>query len=275
MASIPANIRNRIRNTRLFILDLDGTIYLGTTLIRGAREFISTLRDRNIPYVFLTNNSSSSARDYLKKIASLGIPVSHENVYTSGQATGGYIAQKKRGARIFVLGTRALKRELSSYGLVLSNGTGSVDFVVVGFDTELTYEKVRTVCDLVDRGVKYIATNPDYVCPIARKRSIPDCGSICFMIEQATGKKPLVIGKPRPEMIKQLGKKFSVSSSAIAVIGDRLYTDIAAGKNAGAFTICVLSGEATRRAIAQSPIKPDLVIGSINGLNPLFSSARL
>jgi 4-nitrophenyl phosphatase len=272
MTHLDAKIRNRIRKTRLFILDLDGTVYLGETLIPGARDFIYRLCALHVPYVFLTNNSSRNARHYRDKIARLGIPVTLENIYTSGQATGGYLAKKKPGARIFVIGTKSLVKELASYGLVISEGTGAVDFVVAGFDTELTYAKLRTACNLIDRGVRYIASNPDYVCPIGGKRSIPDCGSICFMIEQATGKKPYVIGKPRPDMVRQLAQKFAVPVASVTMIGDRLYTDIAAGKNAGAFSVCVLSGEATRRSIHRSSVKPDAVFNSIADLNPLFSA---
>jgi 4-nitrophenyl phosphatase len=274
MTHLDTKIRDRIRKTRLFILDLDGTVYLGETLIPGAKDFINKLYKLHIPYVFLTNNSSRNAHCYRDKIAALGIPVTLENIYTSGQATGIYLAKRKPGARIFVVGTKAFVNELASYGLTISRGDGPIDFVVAGFDTELTYAKLRTACDLIDRGIRYIASNPDYVCPIGGRRSIPDCGSICFMIEQATGKKPYVIGKPRPDMVRQLAQKFSIPATSVTMIGDRLYTDIAAGRNAGAFSVCVLSGEATRRSIKLSSIKPDAVISSIADLTPLFSAQR-
>ncbi|MBN2038059.1 MAG: HAD-IIA family hydrolase [Chitinispirillaceae bacterium] len=271
MMHIPATRQEQIQKTGLFVFDLDGTVYLGDAPIRGAPEFIRSLRTRGIPYVFITNNSSRSASYYRKKIAKLGIPVALENIYTSGQATGNYLSRKKKGAKVYVLGTRSLACELASYGLVITGGSGEVDYVVAGFDTELNYGKLRIACDLIDRGCGYIATNPDYVCPVARHKSIPDCGSICFMIEQATGKKPYVVGKPRPEMIKQLAAHHKVPLARVTAIGDRLYTDIAAGKNAGALTICVLSGEATRKSIARFTLQPDLVIDSIDDLNPLFA----
>ncbi|MBN1131137.1 MAG: HAD-IIA family hydrolase [Chitinispirillaceae bacterium] len=270
MPIIGAKIRERLQKARLFIFDLDGTVYLGSALIPGARECIAGIRDRGIPYVFLTNNSSRSAPYYRRKIARLGIPVTMDNVFTSGQATGMYLARRKPGARIFVLGTRSLAAELASYGLVPCDGAEPVDYVVAGFDTELTYKKLRTACGLIDRGVRYIATNPDYVCPIDGGRSIPDCGSMCFMIEKATGKRPLVIGKPAPDMIRLLCRKFSVPAERTVAVGDRLYTDIAAGKNAGALTLCVLSGEATARAVALSHVKPDAVMESVGVLNGLL-----
>jgi 4-nitrophenyl phosphatase len=270
MKSRSKKIDERIREIRLFLLDLDGTVYRGDELIPGAAEFVSRLRDLNIGYVFLTNNSSHSASDYAARLSRLGLPATLENVFTSGQDTGVYLSRKKRGGRVFVLGTRALQKELASYGLVLSDGAGEVDFVVAGFDTELTYAKLLTACELIDRGVDYVATNPDLVCPVGGKRSIPDCGSICFMIEQATGKKPFTLGKPRAEMVEFLCGKFAVSPGQTAIIGDRLYTDIAMGRNAGILSVCVLTGETNREQIENSSVKPDYTFTSIDELNWFF-----
>jgi phosphoglycolate/pyridoxal phosphate phosphatase family enzyme len=263
----------RIRQTRLFLLDLDGTVYLGDRLIAGATEFIGRLRQKNIPYVFLTNNSSKSADDYVKKINRIGIPATRDNVFTSGQAAGVWLTAKKRAPRVFVLGTRALAQELARYGCRAGGRKGKIDFVVAGFDTELDYKKLMTACELLDKGVPFIATNPDWVCPIDGGRYIPDCGSMCFMIEKATGRKPYVIGKPRPDMVRLMCGKFGVAPRRTAVIGDRLYTDIAVGKNAGALSICVLSGESTTADIKRSEVKPDIVLRSIDDLNPVLSSA--
>lgn len=267
-------IDERIREIRLFLLDLDGTVYRGEELVPGAREFIDHLRQNGIKYVFLTNNSSHSASEYVTKLTRLGIPATFENVLTSGQATGVFLARKKCGARVFVLGTRALQTELLSYGLALSDGSGEVDFVVAGFDTELTYAKLRIACELIDRGTGYVATNPDLVCPVAANRAIPDCGSICSMIENATGKKPYVIGKPRPEMAESLCSRFTVPPEKTAVIGDRLYTDIAMGHNARLLSICVLTGETNRGDIEMSEIKPDYTFSSIDELNWFFRTDR-
>ncbi len=270
MHSLSKKIQERIRQTRLFFLDLDGTVYLGETLIPGARQFVEHLRKQQKRYIFLTNNSSRNAAEYLKKLVALGIPATIENVFTSGQATGIFISRKKPGARLYVVGTRSLARELASYGLSVSDGKGAVDYVVVGFDTELTYDKIRTACELVDRGAGYIATNPDFVCPVGEKKNIPDCGSICFMIEQATGKKPHIIGKPHTDMVDIICRKFNVTKDKAVIIGDRLYTDIMLGRNSGVFTICVLSGESSLSDIKRSPIKPDCIVVSINELNRFF-----
>jgi NagD protein len=276
MPLLPKDTETRLRDAALFLLDLDGTIYRGSCLIAGAKEFIENLRSRDIGYIFLTNNSSRTAEEYRLTLETRGIPANPENIFTSGQATGLFLAEKKPQARVFCAGTAALSRELSSYGLQIvecgPQATESdVDFVVVGFDTELTYEKLRIACALIDRGVEYIATNPDYVCPIENGRSIPDCGSICFMIEQATGKKPYVIGKPNPAMVQAAADRLGIPMQRTVLIGDRLYTDIAAGVAAGALSICVLSGESTREDIRRSPFKPDAVIESIDTLNKIFS----
>ena len=273
MPHLTEEIETRISRSSLFLLDLDGTIYRGNELIAGARAFIGQLAARRIPYVFLTNNSSKRAIDFLKTLQGLGIEASIDNVFTSGQATGLYLSRQKPMARICLVGTAALARELAAYGISTAEDDGPVDFVVVGFDSELTYSKLLKACSHIDRGVEYVATNPDYVCPIQGGRSIPDCGSICFMIEQATGKKPLVIGKPSPEMVHLLCRKFQVTPERTTIIGDRLYTDIALGRNAGAFTICVMTGESSLADIEQSPVKPDLTIGSIDELNRLFRRA--
>ena len=151
-----------------------------------------------------------------------------------------------------------------------SDGGGEVDFVVAGFDTELTYEKLQTACGLIDRGVEYVATNPDLVCPVGGKRNVPDCGSICLMIERATGKTPYIIGKPRPEMVESICSKFTISPDKTAIIGDRLYTDIAMGRNARILSIGVLTGETKREDIEFSPIKPDFTFYSIDELNWFF-----
>jgi 4-nitrophenyl phosphatase len=270
MTSFQKKIESRIKAARLFFLDLDGTVYLGEALLPGAKQFIGYLREQHRRFVFLTNNSSQNAADYFHKLVALGIPATIENVFTSGQATGIFISRKKPGARLYVVGTRSLVRELASYGLVISDGNGAVDYVVVGFDRELTYEKIQTACELIGQGAGYIATNPDFVCPVGEGKSIPDCGSICFMIEQATGKKPHNIGKPQTEMVDIICRKFNVTKDKAVIIGDRLYTDIMLGRNSGIFTVCVLSGESKPSDIRRSKVKPHCTVRSISELNHLF-----
>jgi phosphoglycolate/pyridoxal phosphate phosphatase family enzyme len=269
MESRDDSLAARINDIRLFLLDLDGTVYLEDQLIPGALEFIENVRRRGMQYIFLTNNSSRSATAYCEKLRKLGFPVTMDNVFTSGQATALYLLKEKATPpRIYLVGTRELHMELQGYGLtVVADPAAPVDYVVIGFDRELAYAKLEDACALLDKGVPFIATNPDLVCPIRDQRYIPDCGSMCQMIFNATGRNPQYIGKPEATMVQMLSEKTGIACEHIAMIGDRLYTDIALGRNAGITTICVLSGESNREQIAQSPHKPDFVIDSIAVLN--------
>ncbi len=248
----------------LFLLDMDGTIYLDDILFDGSLEFIQKIINKNKKYVFLTNNSSKNQNDYVKKVNKLNIPCSNENVFTSGMAMGLYLSQNYPNKKIYLLGTKALETELKSYGVLLVDD--NPDIVVVGFDRELNYQKLEKACEFLCNGAIFLATNPDLVCPIKDKRYIPDCGSICHMLTVATNKQPIYIGKPNPDMIYLLSKKFNIPCDKIAVIGDRVYTDIASGFNAKATTICVLSGESTMKTIEESEIKPDYIFNSIKDL---------
>jgi len=261
----------KIRNVQLFILDLDGTVYLENELIPGAFEFIENLAGRGISCLFLTNNSSQGTAEYVRKLKSLGITAAENCILTSGQATGIYLAQSSGVSKVFVVGTDALKHELAMQGhCICDDRLERVDCVVAGFDTELTYQKVIAACRYIENGADFIATNPDLVCPVKGKRYIPDCGSIYKLIENATGRKPFVIGKPSSIMSNIISSRFHISFDQMAVIGDRLYTDIAFGKNASIYSVCVLTGETSAGDILVSPWKPDLVISSISFLNNAF-----
>jgi len=258
------NLQAALRHIRLFLLDLDGTTTIEDELLPGTKELIRTLIRQKKDYVFLTNNCSKRAADYVAKLKGLGIAATIENVFTAGQATAQYINSTMKGARIFLLGTRALRREMAEAGIrILDSPDREYDYVVVSFDKELTYRRLEIACQLIDRGVPFLATHPDLVCPLKNKRFIPDCGSICQMIENATGRKPKYFGKPDKVMVKLIARQKQVPLRAIAMAGDRLYTDIALGKNAGIFTMCVLTGESSRKDIRRSPLKPDAVLHSI------------
>ncbi|MCX7726070.1 MAG: HAD-IIA family hydrolase [Chitinispirillaceae bacterium] len=266
-------IKEKIEEIGLFLLDMDGTIYLENTPIDGALKFVLNLRKQRKKYLFLTNNSSKNADDYYLKLNRMGFSVEKNQIVTSGMVTGWYLSRKKRNATIFLVGTESLKEELKKYNLqILENTHSSIpDFVVVGFDTELTYNKIRTALYYLEEGATFIATNPDLVCPAGVKRFIPDCGSICILLQNATGKEPIFMGKPHTTLIEFIRSNFNISpSEKIAIIGDRLYTDIAFGFNSSLFTICTLTGEADEKAIENSPYKPDLVIKSIDDLNAYF-----
>ena len=261
---------------KMFLLDMDGTIYLDDELFDGTLDFINLLIKENIKYVFLTNNSSKSQNDYLEKLNRLNIPATKDNIFTSGMAMGMYLNEFYPGKSVYLVGTKALENELLSYNINIINnkGTTSPDIVVVGFDKELNYEKLEYACRYIDDGAIFLATNADWVCPIANKRYIPDCGSICQMITHATNKEPKFIGKPSPDMINILANKYKIKKENIAMVGDRVYTDIASGFHAKVNTICVLSGESTINTIEKSEIKPDLVLNSVKDIIPLIKKNK-
>lgn len=251
-----------------FIIDLDGTTYIGNTLVDGSIQFYNKLIELNLKKVIITNNSSADARAYSKKLQALGISVSENEILTSGSATCMYLKIIKPGARIFPLGTKSLEEELKNYGFILTDK--AVDFVVLGFDKTLTYKKLETATLLIRDGVEYIATHLDLVCPTERGL-IPDCGSISALIKAATGKEPkIVIGKPNKQFIDMAAKKMSLDFGNLAIIGDRLYTDILMAKRAGIFSILVLSGISNKNDVKKYRYQPDMVIESIGELTDLI-----
>ena len=253
-----------LRNIKLFLLDMDGTIYLDDELFDGSLDFLNKLNNQNKQYIFLTNNSSKSKFDYLEKLNKMNINANIENIFTSGMAMGIYLNNNYKNKKVYLVGTKALEKELKEYNINLVEK--NPDIVVVGFDRELNYNKLEKACGFIDDGAIFLATNIDYVCPIKNKRYIPDCGSICMMIKNATGVEAKFIGKPEPDMINILKEKYNLNNDEIAMVGDRVYTDITCGYNANVFTICVLSGESTLETIEQSNIKPNLVVNSIKDL---------
>lgn len=250
-----------LKNIEMFLLDMDGTIYLDDDVFDGAIEFIDTINKKNKKIIYLTNNSSKSKKQYLNKLNRLGFYAKEENIFTSGMAMGMYLQENYNNKKVYLVGTNALKDELLKYDVRIVEE--NPDIVLVGFDRELTYNKLEKACEFLCDGALFLATNCDYVCPIKNHRYIPDCGSICNMLTTATGKKPKYIGKPAPDMINILSNKYNIKPENIAVVGDRIYTDITAGFNAGTFTICVLSGESTMETINNSDIKPNLIVDSV------------
>ena len=248
---------------RLFLFDMDGTIYEEEKVFDGTIDLLKLIDDIGGKYIFITNNSSKSVTDYVKKVNQSGIKADSSNFFTSAQATILYLNKHYMGKKIYCQGTKSFVKELKSNGIrVTENVENDVDVVVVGFDTELTSLKLRKTCELLQRDIPYIATNPDLRCPV-NFGFIPDCGSICNMIKAATNKEPVYIGKPKPVMIDTIREKLGYCKYETAVVGDRLYTDIAAGLNADVMSICVLTGEATLEEIKNGNIKPTLIFNSI------------
>lgn len=274
---------SKLNSIRLYALDMDGTIYLGTQWIPGAREFLDAVTESGREYVFLTNNSSKDPASYVDKLAKMGLEVSRDRIITSGDATIHMIQQTYPGAHIYLLGNDLLKRQFTEAGLDLVNESlessysskgnivseidgGAVDLVVVGFDTSLDYQKMSVVCDLIRAGIPYISTHPDYNCP-TETGFIPDAGAIHAFIEASTGRRPdTIVGKPNAGIIDYMVDRTGYARSEIAMVGDRLYTDVAAGVNNGLTGILVLSGEADMDDVAASDVKPDLIFDSVENM---------
>jgi len=249
-----------IRDINLFLFDMDGTLYLGGQLFSFTKELLQKIKSLGKRYLFMTNNSSKSVVDYVKKLKKLGIEATEEDFITSSQATAYYLKMYHKDARLYVCGTNSLKKELQKEGFTVTEELDDVDCIVMGFDTELTFKKLEDVSRLLlTREVPYIATNPDYVCP-TEFGSVPDCGSICDMIYNATKKRPIVIGKPTSLMSELAMQKYGYKKEESAVIGDRIYTDIKSGLNAGIMGILVMSGETTCKILEDSEDKPHIIL---------------
>lgn len=258
-----------LKSIQLFMLDMDGTIYNEDTLIPGALEFFNLLQQQGKQYVFMTNNSSKGKVSYVEKLNRLGIQATEKNIASSVNATVAYLKEHKPDAKLYLVGTESFRKELLDEGFYVvptDYRQEDVDYVLLGFDTELNYEKVRGACYYVSRNFPYIATNCDLKCPVLGNKFIPDCGAIAKMIELATGCMPHFLGKPERTMVDAVSKQWNVPVEKIACVGDRLYTDIAVGINARATSICVLTGEATMDEIAMSEFKPDYCFDSIKEL---------
>lgn len=262
-----------IAQVRLFLFDMDGTLYLGNRLFDFTEELLRAIRESGRQYLFMTNNSSKSVVDYVKKLERLGIPAREEDFITSSQATAYYLKQHHPHATLYVCGTRSLKEELTRAGFAVTERLSEVDCIVMGYDTELTFQKLEDVCRLLlGRELPYIATNPDLVCP-TEFGSLPDCGSVCEMIFNATGKRPFVIGKPAALMPNLAMERMGVAPLQTAVVGDRIYTDIKSGLNAGTRTILVMSGETTKKILEASPADlPEFILADCGEIIPLLRS---
>ncbi len=246
---------------RCFLLDMDGTFYLGNRLLDGALKFMEVIQQQKRDFVFLTNNSSNRGIAYAKKISAMGFPLSPDKVFTSGEATARFLAREYPGKRIYLVGTPALEEEFQDFGLTLVEKDAEI--VVVGFDTTLTYQKLYRLCDYVRAGLPYIATHPDFNCP-TEGGYLPDIGAIIAFVKASTGREPdRIIGKPYRQIIDELANKLQIPLQNLAMIGDRLYTDIALGQAAQIMTILVLSGETKLEDVRVSPFQPDFIFENL------------
>lgn len=251
-----------LRKKRLFLLDMDGTLYLENDLFDGTTDLLRHIKSIGGRYIFMTNNSSKSVNKYIEKLASLGIDSCPSDFVTSTNATVIYL-KKHPYKKIYAFGTESFKEQLRDAGFCITDKLeDDVDCLCMGFDTELTFKKLEDACILLGRGVDYIATNPDWVCP-TWYGYVPDCGSVSMMLYNATKRKPKFIGKPEPDIALLAIEQTGYSKEDAVIIGDRLYTDIACGVNAGISTIFVLSGEGTLHDLEESETKPEFVYENV------------
>lgn len=249
---------NGLKKVRLYLLDMDGTIYIDNNLFDGVTDFLEHIKSIGGKYKFLTNNSSKSVDKYIEKLGTLGIQTTADDFLTSTDATVLFL-KKKNYSKIYAFGTTSFKEQLAKSGLPITDKLeDGIDCLCMGFDTELSFQKLEDACILLGKGVDYIATNPDWVCP-TWYGSVPDCGSVASMLYNATKRNPLFIGKPQPEMIYLAMEKAGYSKEETVLFGDRIYTDIKSGYNAGIDTVFVLSGEGTMKDVEESDFKPTYI----------------
>lgn len=258
---------NILKNKKLFLFDMDGTIYMDEEIYDGTLELLDYIVSIGGRYVFITNNSSKSVDAYINKVNKMGIKADESNFYTSTQASAAYLKKHYPDELIFVMGTKSFLKELDKLGIKYTTEvTDKAKVVLMGYDNELDYEKLTNICKMLTfYDVPYIATNPDLVCPVSFGY-VPDCGSVAIMIKNATGKYPIFIGKPEPTMINFVMEKYGCSKEEAVVIGDRIYTDIASGINAGVDTILVLSGESNLKTLEEETRKPTFVYENVRVL---------
>ena len=260
-------MNSRLREIRHVALDMDGTIYSGGTLFETTLPFLTLLGELGIGHTFLTNNSSKSTKDYLARLRKIGITAAPDQLYTSTQATIEYLHEQRPAVkRLFVLGTLSMSREMESAGFVLAadDASDEPDGVVVGFDTELTYARLCRAAYWISQGKPFVATHPDRICPTDQPTVLVDCGAMCAALEQATGRKPdVVLGKPDPCMLRGILHRHALKPAQLAMVGDRLYTDMAMAHRTGALGVLVLTGETTAAAAASHSPGPDLVVSGL------------
>jgi NagD protein len=271
-------IKERLSRIRHVALDLDGTIYNGRTLFAATGPFLTLLSDLRVGYTFLTNNPTKSVADYLSHLRRLGVCATAEQLYTSTQATIEYLRESQpQLRRLFTLGTPSMCEEFvrAGYELTADAAQATPDAVVVGFDTTLGYARLCRAAWWIKQGKPYFATNPDRVCPTDEPTVLLDCGSICAALQAATGCAPTaVLGKPDPSMLRGILHQHQLKPEELAMVGDRLYTDMAMAHRAGALGVLVLTGEATIEDSARHNPPPDLVVADIAEFGEKLRAAR-
>ena len=270
-------LKEKLSRIRHVALDMDGTIYLGNTLFPYTIPFLEKLGKLGISYSFLTNNPTKSLDDYVAKLLRLGVPCRHDQTYSTATAAIDYLkAHRPEVKRLFLLGTPSMISQFEEAGFVSTadDPDDVPDMVLVAFDPTLVYSRLCRAAWWVSQGLPYIATNPDWVCPTDEKTILVDCGSLTACIEGATGRKPdLVIGKPNPDILLCVAEKLGLQPDQLAMVGDRLYTDVKTALNAGSCGILVLSGETSLETALASDDTPTLICRDIEEFGQYLEQA--
>ena len=262
---VKKDLKETVKNAEYFLLDMDGTLYIGDGLIGEMDKTLAVLRANGKKIIYLTNNSSKSKQKYEEKLRKIGLFNDSDRVYTSGIATAEYLNSKFFGKKVYLMGTEALKKEFLERGVNLVEDQ-TPDVCVLAYDTELTYDKLCKFVTYLKRGAYYIATHPDVNCPHPEV-FIPDAGAFIKLIEASTNMLPAeIIGKPFDGMGKNLMRTLNLASDKFIMVGDRLHTDIAFGNNCKFASILVLSGESTEEDIGKTDGKPDFILNSLNDI---------
>lgn len=261
-----------LKKIGLFVLDMDGTFYLGDHVIEGALEFVRYVEGKGRRILFFTNNSSRSPKVYMERLAAMGCPIRRDQIMTSGDVTIAYLKELYEGKQIYLVGTPALEENFREEGIRLwEKGDPRPDIVVVGFDTTLTYEKLDRACAFIREGSVFLATHLDINCP-TEGGFMPDCGAFCAAITLSTGVEPKYLGKPFKETVDMVLLRTGEERDRVAFVGDRLYTDVATGVNHGAHGFLVLSGETKPEDLNKSEVKPDAVYQSLGEMKELLEN---
>ena len=253
---------------KCFILDMDGTIYLGNELFSFTKDFLKKVEETGREYYFFTNNSSKSQQDYIEKLERFGIRIKRQQMMTSTHVISRYLKQHYEGKSVYVVGTLSLIQEFQYFDMNLTDE--DPDIVVLGFDTTLTYEKLSKACHYIRNGCTYFGINPDWNCPIEGGAFIPDCGSMAKLIEASTGRFPEFFGKPSKHTLDYIIQETGYEPDEIAIVGDRLYTDIAVADQSDVTSILVLSGESTREDVKTSDVKPDVILEDLSEITKML-----
>jgi len=252
---------DKLRSIKSFIIDMDGVLYRGQEALPGAQEFLTHLQEQSVPFILATNNSTRTPGQYVAKLRSMGIEVNEDHILTSAQATALYLSQVAPStARVYVIGEDGLMSAVKEQGFIMTDK--EVDFVVVGLDFQLTYDKLKIATLAIRAGASFIGTNPDTTLP-TEGGLIPGSGAILAVLEAAAGVSPLIIGKPQPFLLRLAMEKLGVAPDCTAIIGDRLETDILGGREVGLITVLVLTGISDREELETSPFQPDLVFEDV------------